>query len=100
MSYEYYSLNNFSDSISAAFLGFRRSILDVLLSNLEVNFHIIVIFSCILVSWHDGGSSEFRCFRFIARALKFYHFLMVFTAKSERELSAKSIVSFHFSQTI
>jgi hypothetical protein len=27
----------------------------------------------------------------IARGLKFYHFLMIFTAKSKRELSAKSI---------
>jgi hypothetical protein len=36
----------------------------------------------------------------IARAIKIFHFLMLFTAKSERELSAKSIVSFDFSHTI
>jgi hypothetical protein len=35
----------------------------------------------------------------IARGLKFYHFLMVFTAKIECEMSAKSIVSFDFSHT-
>jgi hypothetical protein len=35
----------------------------------------------------------------IVRGLKFFHFLMLFTAKSERELSANSIVSFHFSHT-